>query len=119
MFENESKKYTNNVLKDVNCTLGNPRARHINLLDVEEAYQEGVIFGYNKAIEWFDAKSYIPFPKKLEMYRYTVESISDKGDIVCWDYKDKAWKKIVIENNKVTYIPVEIEKWCNKPRVEV
>ena len=70
-------------------------------------------------VEWFDAKIVIPLPKHLGIYRYSVEAISSKGDLVCWDYKDKKWKKIVIEDNKVTYIHVEIEKWCNKPRVEV
>ena len=81
-------------------------------------YQSGFKDGYNKAIEWFDARTSIPLPKKAEIYRYTLEVISDKGDIVCYDYKDKNWKKLVIEDEKVTYVSVEIEKWCNKPRKE-
>ena len=52
------------------------------------------------------------------MYRYSVEAISSKGDLVCWDFKDKSWKEIVIENNKVTYEPTEITKWTNKPYKE-
>lgn len=78
----------------------------------------GAEFGYNKANEWFYAKRSIPVPKKAEIYRYTLEAISDKGDIVCYDYKDKDWKKLVIENEKVTYVPVEVERWCNKPTKE-
>ena len=84
----------------------------------KEACMDGALFGYNKANEWFDAKTRIPLPKKAEIYRYTLEVISDKGDIVCYDYKDKCWKKVVIEDEKVIYVPVEIEKWCNKPSKE-
>ena len=40
-LKQESKEYADNILKDVNCTLGNPRARYINSLDIEEAYQKG------------------------------------------------------------------------------
>jgi hypothetical protein len=80
---------------------------------------EGAEFGYNNAIEWFYAKKSIPLPKKLEIYRYTIEVISDKGDLVCYDYKDKCWKKVVIEDENVTYVPVEVEMWCNKPTKEV
>ena len=40
-LEKEAVGYADNILKDVNCTLGNPRARHINSLDVEEAYLAG------------------------------------------------------------------------------
>lgn len=69
-------------------------------------------------IEWFDAKTSIPLPKKAKIYRYTLEAISDKGDIVCYDFKDKCWKKVVIEDEKVTYVPVEIKMWCNKPTKE-
>ena len=66
-------------------------------------------------IEWFDAKKVIPVSKQIEICRYTLEAISDKGDIVCYDYKDKCWKKIVIEDENVTYVPIEIEMWCNRP----
>ena len=69
-------------------------------------------------IEWFDATKVIPLPKTLKIYRYTTETISDKGDLVCYDYKDKCWKKLVIEDEKVTYVPVEIKMWCNKPNKE-
>lgn len=69
-------------------------------------------------IEWFDAKKVIPVPKRLDMYRYSIEAISSKGDLVCWDFKDKAWKRIVIENNKVIYEPTEITEWTNKPYKE-
>ena len=85
----------------------------------DEGFKDGAEFGYNKANEWFDAKTSIPLPKKAEIYRYTLEVISDKGDIVCYDYKDKCWKKLVIEDEKVTYVPVEIEMWCNKPTKEI
>lgn len=69
-------------------------------------------------LEWFDAKKVIPLPKRLDMYRYSIEAISSKGDLVCWDFKDKLWKEIVIENNKVTYEPTEITEWTNKPYKE-
>lgn len=69
-------------------------------------------------IEWFDAKKVVPVPKKLGMYRYSVEAISSNGDLVCYDYKDEEWKKLVIEDEKVTYVPVEITEWTNKPRKE-
>jgi hypothetical protein len=90
------------------------------VLDVtsKTEFQDGAEFGYNKANEWFDARTSIPLPKKAEIYRYTLEAISDKGDIVCYDYKDKGWKKLVIDNEKVTYVPVEVEMWCNKPTKE-
>ena len=66
-------------------------------------------------IEWFDATKVIPLPKTLEIYRYTTEVISDKGDLVCYDYKDKSWKGIRIEGDTVTYIPIEIKEWTNRP----
>lgn len=84
----------------------------------KRSYIDGFNDGYNKAIEWFDARTSIPLPKKVEIYRYTLEVISDKGDIVCYDYKDKNWKKLVIEDEEVTYIPIEIKMWCNKPNKE-
>ena len=84
-----------------------------------EIYKDGFEDGYNSAIKWFDAKKNIPLPKQLGIYRYTIEAISDKGDIVCYDYKDKCWKKIVIEDEKLTYVPVEIKMWCNKPTKEI
>jgi hypothetical protein len=82
-------------------------------------FEKTFIDGYNSAIKWFDAKRSIPVPKRLGIYRYTIEAISDKGDIVCYDFKDKCWKKIVIEDEKATYVPVEIEMWCNKPNKEI
>lgn len=69
-------------------------------------------------LEWFDAKKVIPLPKRLDMYRYSIEAILSKGDLVCWDFKDKSWKEIVIENNKVIYEPTEITEWTNKPYKE-
>ena len=133
MFEKEAEEYGHEYCCD-SCE--NLQARY------RKVFKDGAEFGYNKgyhdaeehymnvidsqhklveeskANEWFDAKTSIPLPKKAEIYRYTLEVISDKGDIVCYDYKDKDWKKLVIEDEKVTYIPVEIEKWCNKPTKE-
>lgn len=86
--------------------------------EIEGAFYKAFKDGYNKAIEWFNAKESIPLPKQLGIYRYTIEAISDKGDIVCYDYKDKCWKKLVIEDEKITYVPVEVEMWCNKPTKE-
>lgn len=51
MFEKEAEEYASNLLKDVNCTLGNPRARKINSIDVQDAFKDGSEFGYNKAKE--------------------------------------------------------------------
>ena len=85
----------------------------------ERAFKDGAEFGYNSAIEWFDARERIPVPKQAEIHRYTNEAISDNGDIVCYDYMDKCWKKIVVEDEKVTYVPVEIKLWCNKPTKEI
>ena len=48
MFEKEAEEYSNNLLKDVNCNIGNPRARQINSIDVENAYKDGANIGYNK-----------------------------------------------------------------------
>ena len=87
--------------------------------DLRDAYKDGAEFGYNSAIEWFDAKTSVPLPKQLGICRYTIEVVSDKGDMVCYDYKDKCWKKVVIEDEKATYVPVEIEMWCNKPTKEI
>ena len=65
MFEKEAEEYTNNVLKGVNCNIGNPRARQINSIDVEEAYQKGAEFGYNKANEWhYPSKGEYPKDEK-------------------------------------------------------
>lgn len=41
MFEKEAEEYTSNLLKDVNCTLGNPRVRQINSIDVQDAFKDG------------------------------------------------------------------------------
>lgn len=124
MFEKEAEEYCGNLDKS--------KTRDF----IKDAFKDGAEFGYNKAFveadknlkavvadfnkanEWFDAKTSIPLPKKVEIYRYTLEVISDKGDIVCYDYKDKDWKKLVIEDEKVTYVPVEIKMWCNKPTKE-
>ena len=56
MFEKEAEEYVNNLLCDVNCTLGNPRARQINFIDVQDAFKDGAEFGYNKANEWHYVK---------------------------------------------------------------
>lgn len=112
MFEKEAEEYQTEKRNTFN------EYEQLCWGDVYKDFKKGAEFGYNSAIEWFDAKISIPLPKKAEIYRYTLEAISDKGDIVCYDYKDKNWKKVVIENEKVTYVPVEIEKWCNKPTRE-
>ena len=83
-----------------------------------DAWDNGYSNGFNKANEWFYAAATVPLPKQLGIYRYTIEVISDKGDMVCYDYKDKNWKKLVIEDEKVTYVPVKVNMWCNKPTKE-
>ena len=115
MFEKDAEEYVK-VFTDRSHIWSNDKLMQLQL---REAYKDGAEFGYNSAVEWFDAKTSIPLPKQLGIYRYTIEAISDKGDIVCYDYKDKCWKKIVIEDEKVTYVPVEIEMWCNKPAKEI
>ena len=111
MFEKEAEEYR---AKRKDCQYFSEPYKN----KIEKAFKDGAEFGYNKVIEWFDAKTSIPLPKKAEIYRYTLEVISDKGDIVCYDYKDKDWKKLIIEDEKVTYAPIEVEKWCNKPTKE-
>lgn len=37
----KAEEYVSNLLKDVNCNIGNPRARHINSIDVEDAFIAG------------------------------------------------------------------------------
>lgn len=112
MFEKEAEEYAD---KDFEMYEPTDHERYAKETD----WRNGAEFGYNSAIEWFDAKTSIPLPKQLGIYRYTIEVISDKGDMVCYDYKDKCWKKIVIEDEKVIYVPVEIEMWCNKPTKEI
>lgn len=114
MFEREAEEY---VLE--NFSYDYYGEFEIEQITEYSAFQKGAEYGYNKANEWFDARTSIPVPKKAEIYRYTLEVISDKGDIVCYDYKDKGWKELVIDNEKVTYVPIEIEKWCNRPTKEI
>lgn len=33
--------------------------------------------------------------------------------------KEADWKKLVVEDEKVTYVPVEVVMWCNKPTKEI
>jgi hypothetical protein len=112
MFEKEAEEY---AIRLTYPKFQDNQIANMVLRNVEGAFQKGAEFGYKSAIEWFDAKESIPLPKKAEIYRYTLEAISDKGDIVCYDYKDKCWKKLIIEDEKVTYVSVEIKMWCNKP----
>ena len=56
MFEEEAKEYTSNLLKDVNCNIGNPRTRQINSIDIEDTFKYAAEFGYNKGFE-FGVKS--------------------------------------------------------------
>ena len=69
MFEEEAEEYTNNLLKDVNCNIGNPRARQINSIDVEDAFKDGAEFGYNKANEWHEIESKVT-PKRVISKQY-------------------------------------------------
>lgn len=120
MFEKDAQYYAFNEVTPRNQWYIKHPERSIDedYEDIKKHWGKGAAFGYNKANEWFDAKTYIPLPKKAEIYRYTLEVISDKGDIVCYDFKDKCWKKVVIEDEKVTYVLVEIKMWCNKPTKE-
>lgn len=113
MFEKAAKEYQTEKRKRFN------EYEQLCWGDVYKDFQEGAEFGYNSAIKWFDAKTSVPLPKQLGICRYTIEVISDKGDMVCYDYKDKCWKKIAVEDEKVTYVLVEIEMWCNKPTKEI
>lgn len=47
--EEMAEEYTSNLLKGVNCNIGNPRARQINSIDVEEAFLAGLKAG---RLEW-------------------------------------------------------------------
>ena len=68
--------------------------------------------------EWFDATKNIPVPKNLKINRYSVEAISSESDLVCYDYWNKEWNKIILEDDRVSYVPVEIREWTNKPKKE-
>lgn len=72
--------------------------------------------GYSKANEWFDATERIPVPKNLKINRHSAEVISSEGDLVCYDYQNKEWNKIILEDDKVSYVPVEIREWTSKPK---
>ena len=67
MFEKEAEEYSNNLLKDVNCNTGNPRARQINSIDIEDAFKDGAEFGYNNANEWHYLKDG-DLPKENKLY---------------------------------------------------
>ena len=118
MFEKEAEEYREKGKSEGYYLVSQEMEQEELDYIIDESFKDGAEFGYNKANEWFDAKTSIPLPKKAEIYRYTLEAVSDKGDIVCYDFKDKNWKKLVIENEKVTYVPVEIKMWCNKPTKE-
>jgi hypothetical protein len=76
MFEKEAEEYTSNILKGVNCNIGNPRARHINSIDVECAFKDGAEFGYNKANEWHYVKDGLPSENAmLLLARKTVNGV--------------------------------------------
>ena len=66
-------------------------------------------------VEWNDATSVVPLRKRLGHCRYSVEVISEKGILVAFDYKSNAWVEVVIEDEKVTYIPAKIKAWTAKP----
>lgn len=81
MFEKEAEEYTKNIFCNVNCSIGHPRARSVNLLDVEQAFQDGAEFGYNKANEWHEieskvspkreiSKQYMPKNKEKVLLKY-------------------------------------------------
>ena len=129
MFEKEAEEYSNNLLKDVNCNIGNPRARQINSIDVEDAFKDGAEFGYNKANEWHEieskvspkreiAKQYMPKNKEKVLLKYHFSGddevhISD-GYYDAYDFEFHiannpkykivcviAWKEIVLPELKV------------------
>lgn len=135
MFEKEAEKYRKEKLKEQKDKFVF-ELPEVYIADIKQAYQDGAEFGYKKgqsdqlvhkqyqlnqlrkANEWHCARTKAPVPKNLGIYQYSTEVISDKGELVCYDYKEQSWKKLVIENEKVTYVPVEIEMWCNKPTRE-
>ena len=85
---------------------------------IQKAYELGKAELEKKNNEWFDATKHIPVPKNLKTNRYSMEAISSEGDLVCYDYQNKEWNKIILEDDKVSYVPVEITEWTNKPKKE-
>ena len=108
MFEKEAEEYTNNFLCDVNCTLGNPRARQINSIDVQDAFKDGAEFAYKKANEWHYVKDG-DLPKKTGEYLvYIINGYGSKSiELIqynsgrhfwCVDCQNDviAWKEIIL-----------------------
>ena len=46
MVEQKAEKYAKNLLKDVTCNIGHPRARQINSIDIEDAWLYGYKDGF-------------------------------------------------------------------------
>lgn len=70
-------------------------------------------------IKWFDATKVVPLPKQFDKCKYSVEVISSKGDLVCYDFENQEWNRIVIKNEIVIYIPIQITEWTGRPYKEL
>lgn len=62
--EEMAKEYTDNLLEGVNCNIGNPGARQINSIDVEEAFLAGLKAGRPKWHKVADGD----LPKRVDDY---------------------------------------------------
>ena len=95
MFEKEAEEYVNNLLCDVNCTLGNPRARQINFIDVQDAFKDGAEFGYNKAKDEVITEATKNYNAIIAEYeKHYKERIAELEKANEWHYvKDKDYPK--------------------------
>ena len=66
-------------------------------------------------VQYNDANKVIPLPKKASIYRYSLEVFSDDGELVAYDYKNKEWVKLEINNNEVVYVPTTVKRWVTRP----
>lgn len=97
-------------------------ATNIEMRPEEMAVVDNILFrlwqcGYFD-LEKNDASKVIPLPKKASIYRYSLEVFSDNNELVAFDYKDRCWVKLNIENDKVTYTPTEVKNWISRPTKE-
>ena len=61
--EQKAEEYTNNLLKDVTCNIGHPRARHINSIDIQDAW----LAGYRECEkEWQKKADYLKGKKEVD-----------------------------------------------------
>jgi hypothetical protein len=101
--EEMAEDYTNNLLKGVNCTIGNPRAKQINSIDVEEAFLAGLKAGRHKWHKVADGD--LPKHEVNVLVLHNVQCI----DIAHYNYDYKEW-------HFTDSIVREVIAWCEIPK---